>query len=99
MEEHGQDVWNYAYFLTRNPHQADDIAQDVFIKAYERIADYRGDAPIRHWLLAITRNMAHNARNRAFISRMIPLEWVRSRDVSPSAEHEYFTSSRFTDPI
>jgi RNA polymerase sigma-70 factor (ECF subfamily) len=34
MEQYGEDVWNYAYFLTRKHDIADDISQDVFFKAY-----------------------------------------------------------------
>ena len=42
MESYGEDVWNYAYVITRNTHTADDVAQDVFIKAYQHIASFRG---------------------------------------------------------
>jgi RNA polymerase sigma-70 factor (ECF subfamily) len=34
VSEYGQDVWNYAFFLTKKKELADDIAQDTFEKAY-----------------------------------------------------------------
>lgn len=34
MNEYGNDVWNYAYFLTKQHALADDIAQEAIIKAY-----------------------------------------------------------------
>ncbi len=34
----------------------DDLCQDVFVRAYRRIADFRGDGALGPWLLAIARN-------------------------------------------
>ena len=45
MEFYGEDVWNYAYVITRNTYTADDVAQDVFIKAYQKVAFFRGRLP------------------------------------------------------
>lgn len=42
MEHYGSDIWNYAYFLTGQHALADDIAQEVFIKAYYGIHTFRG---------------------------------------------------------
>lgn len=47
MESYGEDVWNYAFAITRNTHTADDVAQDVFIKAYQHFASFRGRLPSR----------------------------------------------------
>lgn len=58
MEEYGSDVWNYAFFLTRNREQANDISQEVFLKAYKNVGKYRGQASKKTWLLTITRNTA-----------------------------------------
>ena len=38
----------------------DDIAQDVFVTAYQRIAQFRGDGPLGHWLLGIARMRLQN---------------------------------------
>lgn len=70
METYGDDVWNYAYIITRNTHTADDVAQDVFIKAYRGWASFRGEASVKTWLLKITRNTALSYRRLAFIRRV-----------------------------
>lgn len=44
MDHYGQDVWNFAFFLTRNRSLADDIAQDVFLKAYVHIESFRAES-------------------------------------------------------
>jgi RNA polymerase sigma-70 factor (ECF subfamily) len=62
MLTYGQDVWNYAFFMTQQAHLADDISQDVFFKAFSSIQTFRGESSIKTWLIAITRNIAINYR-------------------------------------
>lgn len=46
------------------PDEADDVTQDVFLRAFHRLRQFRGDAPFRAWLLRITHNAALNALER-----------------------------------
>jgi RNA polymerase sigma-70 factor (ECF subfamily) len=43
---------------------AEDVAQDAFLRAFHRLESFRGDAPFRTWLLQITHNLALNAAAR-----------------------------------
>lgn len=49
-------------------HDTDDVVQEAFVKAYRRLADYRGESPFRAWLLTIvaneTRNLHRSRRRR-----------------------------------
>jgi len=47
--------------------EADDVSQDAFLRAFHRLARFRGEAPFRSWLLRIAHNAAldHLARRRA----------------------------------
>ena len=51
---------NYVFTLTmrmiRNREEAEEVAQDVFIKAYKYLADFRGDAKFSTWLYTIVNN-------------------------------------------
>jgi RNA polymerase sigma-70 factor (ECF subfamily) len=40
---------------------AEDVAQDAFLRAYHRLSRWRGDAPFRTWLLHIAHNSAVDA--------------------------------------
>ena len=44
---------------------ADDVSQDVFLRAFHRLDRFRGDAPFRTWLLQITQNAALSSLARS----------------------------------
>src|SRR3977135_180717 len=46
---------------TRNPAEAEDIAQEAFIKAYRALPQFRGDSAFYTWLYRIAINTAKNA--------------------------------------
>jgi RNA polymerase sigma-70 factor (ECF subfamily) len=51
---------NYVFTLTlrlvKSREEAEEVAQDVFIKAYKYLADFRGDAKFSTWLYTIVNN-------------------------------------------
>jgi RNA polymerase sigma-70 factor (ECF subfamily) len=49
-ETHVDRVFRLAYRMTGNATQAEDLTQDTFIRAFDRLADFRGDAPFAGWL-------------------------------------------------
>lgn len=48
------DVWRLAAHLV-DPDAADDVTQEVYLRAIPALARYRGEAPARAWLLSIAR--------------------------------------------
>ena len=48
--------------ITRSPAEAEDAAQDAFVKAYFALPRFRAGAPFRPWLLRIVANEARNRR-------------------------------------
>lgn len=45
--------------------EAEDVTQDVFLRAFHRLQQYRGTAAFRTWLLQITQNAAFDTLSRA----------------------------------
>lgn len=70
MMTYGRDVWNYAYFITKRKELAEDISQDVFVKAYEHLDSFRGGSSVKSWLLSITRNTALDYLKTAWMRRV-----------------------------
>lgn len=56
---HGS-VFSLALRLTNDREDARDITQDTFLKVYNNIARFRGDAELRTWIYRITVNQAAN---------------------------------------
>ncbi|MGM1048235.1 MAG: RNA polymerase sigma factor [Bacillota bacterium] len=88
MEAYGQDVWNYAYFLTRRRDAADDISQDAFLKALQHLRQFEGRSSVKTWLFAITRNLSMNYLKSSFIKKVTLVEWVTPKRNERSAEME-----------
>lgn len=47
-------VFATARRYARRESEVEDIAQEVWQKAYHRLASFRGDAPFEHWLMRLT---------------------------------------------
>ena len=74
----------------RNPAEAEDIAQEAFIKAYRALPQFRGDSAFYTWLYRIAINTAKNAvvsRDRS------PVEY----DLDRSGEESYDMQGRMKD--
>ena len=51
-----------AYLITREAAEAEDAAQEAFVKAYYALPRFRSGAAFRPWLLTIVANEARNRR-------------------------------------
>jgi RNA polymerase sigma-70 factor (ECF subfamily) len=56
MRAYGSDVINFAYSYVKDYYVAQDIAQDVFLKAFAKGESFRGQSSVKTWLLSITAN-------------------------------------------
>ena len=51
-------VMSIAWGIVRNAHDAEDLAQEAFVKAYQSIGRFRGGEPFGPWIFRITTNLA-----------------------------------------
>jgi RNA polymerase sigma-70 factor, ECF subfamily len=56
---HLDAAYNLARWLTRSEHDAQDVVQDAFLRAFKFFDGFRG-ANSRSWLLSIVRNASYN---------------------------------------
>ncbi len=72
--------------------EADDLAQDTFLRAYENLHRYNGSSRFGTWLFTIGRRLGLNANRRARPGSVAPLpETIEGHDPSPphvAAERE-----------
>jgi RNA polymerase sigma-70 factor (ECF subfamily) len=60
VERARANVYRLAYDLTSNRHDAEDLSQEVFLKAYRSLQQFRGDAKWSSWLYRITVNTCYD---------------------------------------
>ena len=62
MHQHQEPIFRYAYLLIGDADEAEDIAQETFIRAYRALGRFDIQRPMRPWLLRIAANLASNRR-------------------------------------
>ena len=68
-------VFRLAARFTRSEHELDDLSQEIFLKVYENLKQFRGDAPFEHWLSRIAVRTCYDAlRRQRHDKRAIPLD-------------------------
>ena len=65
---------------------AEDASQDTLIKAWQSLPSYRGDAPLRHWILRIAHNTSISLLRKRREDVMAPLEMPEQASASDSVE-------------
>ncbi len=69
-----QPVFALALRLLDDQGEACDVAQEVFIKVFRNIGNFRGQSSLKTWIYRITVNEAHNARRWFFRHRRREVE-------------------------
>src|SRR6184192_14142 len=84
VRTHQGIAFRTAYLLTASAADAEEAAQDGFVKAYRALGRFRPGAPFRPWLLRIVANEAHNRRRSSGRRAALALRAERE-DVSGGA--------------
>lgn len=60
VSQHQQRVFRIVYRMLGNEHEAEDVAQEVFVSVFKSISNFRGDSKIETWLFRIATNHCYN---------------------------------------
>jgi RNA polymerase sigma-70 factor (ECF subfamily) len=86
---HQEIAFRAAYLILGDAAEAEDAAQEGFVKAYRALDRFRDGAPLRPWLLTIIGNTARNRRRSARRRGGLELRVATDRTgvtTAPSAE-------------
>lgn len=92
-------IYALALHYTRDPHEAEDLSQEVWLKAYRAIGGFRGEAGFYTWLRRITvntflnhqreMNTMYNGGKKAFrLGEMVSLEELGLTPAEPRQASE-----------
>ena len=62
---HQEAVFRLCYLLLGDPDDAEDVAQETFLRAWNYLKRFDSTRPLRPWLLSIASNLASNRRRSA----------------------------------
>jgi RNA polymerase sigma-70 factor (ECF subfamily) len=82
IRRHERRVYNLAYRLCGNPDDAADVAADAFVRVYNSLASFRGDASFLTWIYRITTNIYLDARKRKRARPQVSLDELVEMDDS-----------------
>jgi RNA polymerase sigma-70 factor (ECF subfamily) len=85
VREHQEVAFRAAYLVTGSAAEAEDAAQEGFVKAWLALPRFREGSPFRPWLLAIVTNEARNRRRQAGRQAALAL---RALDPPPAGTDE-----------
>ena len=86
MRAHQDIAFRAAYLVTGSAAEAEDAAQDGFVKAWQALPRFRRGAPFRPWLLAIVTNEARNRRRHAGRQAALALRALEPEPAGPEEE-------------
>jgi RNA polymerase sigma-70 factor (ECF subfamily) len=64
VEKYKKPLYYYCFRLCRNHADAEDLSQEVFIKVYQRIEQFREEAKIQTWIYRIASNAFIDKKRR-----------------------------------
>jgi RNA polymerase sigma-70 factor, ECF subfamily len=96
ISRYSNKVFSLASRLTRNPEDAEEVLQDVFVTVHRKIAGFEGKSSFSSWLYRVTVNAAFMKLRKRKQDQTVPLEeLVQQVHVVPalkSPEHAYVDS-------
>jgi RNA polymerase sigma-70 factor, ECF subfamily len=94
-------VYNLCRYMLKNPEDAQDAAQDVFLKAYRALKGFRPDSTLYTWIVRITVTtcLDYRRKSRREVSRTEPLtEDLPSEEPLPEQLYESAEIPRSIQP-
>ncbi len=90
VREHQEIAFRTAFLITMSAAEAEDAAQDAFVKAHAALGRFRRGKPLRPWLLTIVANEARNrhasaGRRQQLLHRAAAEHGLGGRDAAPSS--------------
>jgi RNA polymerase sigma factor, sigma-70 family len=87
MERYGDEILRIAYLYVRDRQRAEDVFQEVFLKAYKSYARFKGDSSEKTWLIRIAINTCKDMLRSPWYRKVIPFRHApdgRSPDLDPA---------------
>ena len=82
MREYGDGILRQCFLFLGDREQAEDAAQETFVRAWRCYGDFQGEASERTWLTAIAANVCRNILRSPWNRRRVDLAFLEDRPVT-----------------
>ncbi|HEY7580078.1 MAG TPA: RNA polymerase sigma factor [Acetobacteraceae bacterium] len=96
MRRHNQTLWRIARGILHDDHEAEEVVQDTWLRAFAAARDYRGEAGLGTWLARIAINEALRRADRRTstveldpVADVLPTDHPGSATMPPAAGPEH----------
>jgi RNA polymerase sigma-70 factor (ECF subfamily) len=87
------DIYRMVYFRSKNPMDAEDLAQEVFLRAYASLDRLRKPESFRSWLFSIAINLVRDFHRRGHKLKLFKSLNESSEERSPEPADQYSESA------
>jgi RNA polymerase sigma-70 factor (ECF subfamily) len=102
VEKYSPRVFSTARRYARRESEVEDIVQEVWLKAFQKLASFRGEAPFEHWLMRLAVRTcydflrAHQRNRETNISEISEAEddWLERFAAEPESASENADAAR-----
>ncbi|MED1725361.1 sigma-70 family RNA polymerase sigma factor [Brevibacillus parabrevis] len=77
MQDYGTRILRLVTFLVKDHSLAEDITQEVFVKAYQHLPRFRGESSVHTWLYRIAVNECKGYLRSWSFRHIFPRSWIR----------------------
>jgi len=92
-ERYARRIYLLAAHYCRNPQDAEDLSQEVWLKAYQAVQTFRFDSSFYTWLRRITINAFLNHRRASFFRSHGQTMSVQLLQIDSEEQHVFIESS------
>jgi DNA-directed RNA polymerase specialized sigma24 family protein len=86
VERYSRNVYQMAYRMTGNTHDAEEVVQEAFLRGYKKLSQFAGNANFGTWVYRIGANYAIDTlRQTKGTSGKTNRRWRRNRCARPGA--------------
>lgn len=79
VRAHQEPAFRLAYLMLGDGHDAEDVLQEAFIRAYKSLESFDATRPFRPWLLSIVANLARNRKRALGRYWQMAQRWFQQR--------------------
>ena len=74
VQRHYEAVFRTVFAIVRNEHDARDLCQEIWVKAWQQIGKFRGESKFTTWIhpIAVRRSVDHLRKRRRWFDRFLP---------------------------